>query len=592
MFNSTFYKNILDKINSNVYITDVETDEIVYMNDFMKQTFHLENPEGQVCWKVLQKGMTERCSFCKVNELKNKEDGETVWKEKNTVNGRVYTNVDTIYNWNGRLYHMQNSVDITDQIQLSLEATIDELTGVRNRSSGKKYLEDLLKGMEEGEKFSIALYDVNGLKWVNDTFGHLEGDRLLRFVAQTIQKELDGSDFVFRLSGDEFIVVFMDKDLSQAEAWMQKIIKSLDERRIKSGFSYDVSFSYGLAGIAGGDKLSVSDVLSIADAQMYIQKRDHHILMGKKRLQRERVEREENHPDQPVSLNRDFLFEAIADSIDDYPFIGKLQTGEFMYSQKMVLDFNLPGQIISNASAFWAERIHPDDEMMFLRSNQEITDGRIDHHTIAYRALDSNGEWVHLLCRGRMIRDKTGKPELFAGVIRNLDRQENMPDWEPNIYDTYDENLERGFYFIENSSNHERLITETRLMQFVNRQLPGGILAVYDEPGFPIFCYNQAILDYTGYTSEEITNEFQNFFGNLLHPDDEKRVKGEIAVQLESRPVYDIRYRLMGKDGKEIWVYERGRYVVLLNGRKLLLSFFIDISHEIALEQKFWKTSL
>ena len=78
MFNSTFYKNILDKINSNVYITDVETDEIVYMNDFMKQTFHLENPEGQVCWKVLQKGMTERCSFCKVNELKNKEDGETV----------------------------------------------------------------------------------------------------------------------------------------------------------------------------------------------------------------------------------------------------------------------------------------------------------------------------------------------------------------------------------------------------------------------------------------------------------------------------------------------------------------------------------
>lgn len=129
-------------------------------------------------------------------------------------------------------------------------------------------------------------------------------------------------------------------------------------------------------------------------------------------------------------------------------------------------------------------------------------------------------------------------------------------------------------------------------MQFVNRQLPGGILAVYDEPGFPIFCYNQAILDYTGYTSEEITNEFQNFFGNLLHPDDEKRVKGEIAVQLESRPVYDIRYRLMGKDGKEIWVYERGKYVVLLNGRKLLLSFFIDISHEIALEQKFWKTSL
>ena len=75
-------------------------------------------------------------------------------------------------------------------------------------------------------------------------------------------------------------------------------------------------------------------MLSIADAQMYIQKRDHHILMGKKRLQRERVERVENHPDQPVSLNRDFLFEAIADSIDDYPFIGKLQTGSLCIPRK------------------------------------------------------------------------------------------------------------------------------------------------------------------------------------------------------------------------------------------------------------------
>lgn len=578
MFDSTFYKAILDKISSNVYITDVETDQIVYMNDFMKQTFHLQNPEGQVCWKVLQRGMTGRCSFCKVNELKNKTEDEAVWREKNTVNGRVYDNVDTIHNWNGRLYHMQNSVDITAQIQLSLEAAVDGLTGVRNRNSGKKYLEDLLKEMKEGEKFSIALYDINGLKWVNDTYGHLEGDRLLRFVAQTIQQELDDPDFVFRLSGDEFIVVFMDKDLSQAEAWMQKIISSLDERRIKSGFSYDVSFSYGLAKIAGGDKLSVSDVLSIADAQMYIQKREHHILMGKKRFQRARAKREENYWAEPVSLNRDFLFEAISDSIDDYPFIGNLQTGEFMYSQKMVLDFNLPGQIINNAVAFWRERIHPDDEMMFLRSNQEIADGRIDHHTIAYRALDSNGEWVHLLCRGRMIRDKMGRPELFAGVVRNLDLRGNIAGREPDIHRTYEENLERGFYFIEDSSNRDRLITETGLTQFVNRELPGGIVAVYDEPEFPIFCYNQAILDYTGYTFDEIAGQFQNLFGKLLHPEDETRVEREIALQLKFQPVYDIHYRLMGKNGKMVWVYERGRNVTLLNGRKLLLSFFIDIS--------------
>ena len=63
---------------------------------------------------------------------------------------------------------------------------MDELTGVRNRNSGKRHLEGMLKAMGEDDKFSVALYDINGLKWVNDTYGHLEGDKLLRFVAQTI----------------------------------------------------------------------------------------------------------------------------------------------------------------------------------------------------------------------------------------------------------------------------------------------------------------------------------------------------------------------------------------------------------------------
>lgn len=48
-FNSAFYKKILDQINSNIYVTDVETDEIVYMNDYMKNTFQVSNTEGKKC---------------------------------------------------------------------------------------------------------------------------------------------------------------------------------------------------------------------------------------------------------------------------------------------------------------------------------------------------------------------------------------------------------------------------------------------------------------------------------------------------------------------------------------------------------------
>ena len=424
MFDSEFYENILSKLTSLVYITDAETDEIVYVNNKMKQAFGLEHPEGNICWKAFQNGMEGRCSFCKIDELKKSPGKVCVWREHNTCNGRIYHNTDSLQTFEGRLYHIQTSVDITDQLQLSMEATIDELTGVRNRQSGKRYLENMLKMMGDQDKFSIALYDINGLKWVNDTYGHLEGDKLLRFVAQTIQESLEEADFVFRLSGDEFIIVFVNKDLNEAESWMQKLISDLKKKKDDGGFDYDVSFSYGLASLAGSDKLTVSDILSIADAQMYIKKRDYHILMGKKRFKGEHFKLSKTVFNTISTIDKNFLFQAIAFSIEDYPFIGNLKTGEFMYSQKMVQDFGLPDQVIQNAVAFWGERIHPEDEMMFLRSNQEITDGRIDYHTIFYRAKDIHDQWIHLLCKGRMIRDKLGEPDLFAGVIRNLDRKE------------------------------------------------------------------------------------------------------------------------------------------------------------------------
>lgn len=57
-----------------------------------------------------------------------------------------------------------------------------------------------------------------------------------------------------------------------------------------------------------------------------------------------------------------------------------------MYSRQMMIDFRLPNQILDNAAAFWGEKIHPDDKAGFLRSNQEIADGRAEQHTIYYRA--------------------------------------------------------------------------------------------------------------------------------------------------------------------------------------------------------------
>ena len=54
LFKGTFLSMILDQMHSNIYISDTETDEILYMNQTMKRAFGLEDPEGKHCWKVLQ----------------------------------------------------------------------------------------------------------------------------------------------------------------------------------------------------------------------------------------------------------------------------------------------------------------------------------------------------------------------------------------------------------------------------------------------------------------------------------------------------------------------------------------------------------
>lgn len=413
-FDASFYRGILDRINSNVYITDTDTDEIVYVNEYMKQGFGLNSAEGKKCWEVFQKDMCGHCDFCSMERLRAGQEKEHIWKEKNTITGRTYLNYDCLQEFEGHTYFIQHSIDITDQVRLAREALVDDLTGILNRKAGKQRLAKLLKNVKGEDYFTVALYDINGLKWVNDTFGHLEGDHLLTFVAQNIEKELEGEDFIFRLSGDEFIVVFRHKDISAAQEWMEQVLEKLRKRRIAAGMNYEVLFSYGLVRIFGSEELTVSDVLSVADTQMYIQKRKYHLKENAKYLKQQQGDRK------PLTLDRSHenLFEVFSQIIEDYVFVGNLKTGEFLYSHKMVLDFGLPGQILTDPEEFWKKRVHPDDLPLFLNSSQEIIEGKVENHALAFRAKDADENWIHLFCKGKLIRDEDGKPDLFVGMIR------------------------------------------------------------------------------------------------------------------------------------------------------------------------------
>ena len=85
--------------------------------------------------------MTERCDFCKIDHLKNMEENASyIWRERNMVTGKVYTNCDRLVKIGSHTYHIQDSTDITEHLRLSMEATTDELTGMFNRNAGKNIL--------------------------------------------------------------------------------------------------------------------------------------------------------------------------------------------------------------------------------------------------------------------------------------------------------------------------------------------------------------------------------------------------------------------------------------------------------------------
>ena len=75
-------------------------------------------------------------------------------------------------------------------------------------------------------------------------------------------------------------------------------------------------------------------------------------------------------------------------------------------------------------------------------------------------------------------------------------------------------------------------------------------------------------------------------FSNIIYEKDRQFVEREIFQQLERNDIYEIRYRIVCHGGHLLWVYERGKYVIDGHGQKLILSFFVDISHEMNNEQE------
>ena len=151
----------------------------------------------------------------------------------------------------------------------------DVMTGVYNRRAGFAKLYQMYKtGVKHECHISVCFIDINGLKEVNDFLGHEAGDELILTVADGIRAHIRKTDFVSRLGGDEFLIVFETAGKAEAEMIWQNIVQYYERINEQENRKYIVSVSHGIETFHCDTNEYIDTVVNHADEKMYNEKRE------------------------------------------------------------------------------------------------------------------------------------------------------------------------------------------------------------------------------------------------------------------------------------------------------------------------------
>ncbi len=197
--------------------------------------------------------------------------------------GRVFGVIELINKLNGESfspYELKILSTIADFSAIAIEkiyffrafkklASIDPLTGVFNRRSLEKSLaREIERCKRYNNPLAVLWIDLDDFKKINDSFGHLAGDKVLQQTARILERNLRSVDTVTRYGGDEFVVLLPNTSKEEAEKARQRILDDLDKHNTRHK-ELPFTMTIGLYS-AGPD--GVEDILSYSDLDLYRQK--------------------------------------------------------------------------------------------------------------------------------------------------------------------------------------------------------------------------------------------------------------------------------------------------------------------------------
>ena len=218
--------------------------------------FNREECDNTEMWQVLDAGLSWQGEFHNLTK-----SGHEFW---------LFSTILPLYEEDILVGYMSVSSDKTEKKQLELMAEMDSLTKINNRAKIDKCLaQEQERARRYGLKFSVIMLDVDHFKSVNDTYGHLVGDKVLYQLAIMLNENTRSVDEVGRWGGEEFMIVCPETQLKEAEYVAEKVRQTVEQ------FDFPdvgrITVSLGIAMFTSNDDLK--QVIAEADAYLYEAKR-------------------------------------------------------------------------------------------------------------------------------------------------------------------------------------------------------------------------------------------------------------------------------------------------------------------------------
>ncbi len=274
------YKRLFDSTTDGIYNADAEG-IFTMINRAGANMFGFDNPEEMIGMKAAEFWRNPQDRDIFISELKEKKSVSAHpirAQKRDGTQIELESSSRILEDENGLFQGIEGVLrDVTDRKRSEEEvrqlAVIDELTGLNNRRGFLILATQQVKISDRIKEGLILFYaDLDGMKSINDTFGHGEGDRALRGVTNILKKTFRSSDIIARWGGDEFVALTVESGEDTKKVISVRLQENLATYNSEESRPYKLSISFGLTRYDPEKPCSLEELLERGDNLMYEQK--------------------------------------------------------------------------------------------------------------------------------------------------------------------------------------------------------------------------------------------------------------------------------------------------------------------------------